>query len=140
MAAEISHEGIVRALEGGLVRVEIVQQAACAGCKAKSMCTASESMVKEIVAMPLEPMEIGDSVDVCVEKRLGWKAVLYAFILPTALLFVCMAWVFPRLVEQEWLSGVLSLVALLPYYGVLHLLSPRFEAQYQFTAKKLINL
>lgn len=135
MASTLTHEGIVRALENNSVRVEIVQTAACAGCKAKSMCGASESMVKYITAEPLEPMQVGDAVVVSVERRLGWRAVLYAFLLPVGLMMLMMGVVFPRFIEAEWLSGTLALLCLVPYYIALHYCEPKFEQQYRFTAQ-----
>lgn len=133
---EITHEAIVRQIEGNLVRAEIVQQAACAACKAKSMCSASESKVKEIQALMLEPMEVGDRIEVAVEKRLGWKAVLLAFILPFCLLLVLVA-VLPRWIASEAAVGTIAIVSLAPYYLLLKLFSKRLEREYKFVARKI---
>ena len=136
LAEELTHEGIVRGIEGNLVRVEIVQQAACAACKAKAMCSASESKVKEITAEMLEPMEAGDRVEVALEKRLGWKAVLLAFVIPFCLLLVLVA-LLPRWIESEAIVGTIAIVSLAPYYLVLKLLSGKLEQQYRFTARRI---
>lgn len=141
MAELISHEGIVVcALESESrlprVRIRIEQKAACSACKAKSMCTASETMVKEVDASALEPMEAGDRVEVSVEKRLGWKAVLLAFVLPFTLLLL-MVWLLPHFIGSEALVGTLAICSLAPYYLILRLFSRKMEAEYQFTARKL---
>ena len=90
MAEQISHEGIVVRADSSVrpmrVTVQITQKAACSACKAKSMCTASETMVKEVEAEAMEPMQVGDAVEVMVRKQLGWKAVALAFVLPFLLL------------------------------------------------------
>lgn len=135
MSDLISHEGIVEEAAGGRVRVRIIQTAACAACKAKSMCTASETMVKEIDAIPVEPMELGDNVIVEVEKKLGWKAVLLSFVCPF-LLVLLLVWLIPHWVENEALVGTLALASLAPYYIILHHFSKRFEEEYRFTARK----
>lgn len=135
MAELISHEGIVEQVTAGRVRVRIVQTAACAGCKAKSMCTASETMVKEIDAEPLETLIVGDRVVVEVAKKLGWKAVVLAFVIPFSILILGV-WALPRWIESEALVGTLSICALAPYYLLLHLFSKRFEQEYRFTARK----
>lgn len=136
MAEELTHEAIVRALNGQHVHVEIVQQAACAGCKAKSMCGASESVVKEIDALMLEPMEVGERVIVAVERKLGWKAVLLAFIIPFCLLILEVA-ILPRWIEHEAIVGTVALCSLAPYYLLLHQFNRRFEQEYKFVARKL---
>ena len=133
---EITHEAIVREIRGNLVLVEIVQQAACAACKAKSMCSASESKVKEIEALMLEPMAVGERVEVAVEKRLGWKAVLLAFVIPFCLLLALVA-LLPRWIESEAVVGTIAIVSLAPYYLVLRLFNKRFEREYRFTARRL---
>ena len=126
----------MRAVEGDCVRVEIVQQAACAACKAKSMCTASETKVKEIEARMLEPMQAGDRVIVALEKRLGWKAVLLAFVLPFCLLLGLVA-LLPRWIDNEALVGTIAIASLAPYYLVVKLFGKRLEKQYRFVARKI---
>ena len=129
---------MVREIRGNLVLVEIVQQAACAACKAKSMCSASESKVKEIEALMLEPMIVGERVEVAVEKRLGWKAVLLAFVLPFCLLLILVA-LLPRWIDSEAIVGTIAIVSLAPYYLLLKLFNGRLEKEYKFVARKLGN-
>jgi len=140
MSELISHEGIVvRADEfvrSQRVLVRIEQKAACAACKAKSMCTASETMVKEVEAVSLQPLQLGDRVLVSVEKKLGWKAVLLAFVIPFTLLLL-MVWLLPYFIHSEALVGTLAILSLAPYYLILHLFQKRFEAEYRFVASKL---
>lgn len=136
MTELISHEGVVECVTGGRVRVRILQTAACAGCKAKSMCTAGETMVKEIDAEALEVLEVDDKVVVEVAKKLGWKAVLLAFVLPFCIMLLGIG-ILPRWIESEAIVGTVSICLLAPYYLVLHQFSKRFEAEYRFTARKI---
>jgi sigma-E factor negative regulatory protein RseC len=136
---EITHEALVREVDGNFVRVEIVQQAACAACKAKSMCTASETKVKELRALMLEPMEVGERVEVAVEKRLGWKAVLLAFVIPFCLLLGLVA-LLPRWIGSEAVVGTLAIVSLAPYYLVLRLFKGKLDQEYRFVARRLGQL
>lgn len=136
MSELISHEGVVEQVTSGRVRVRIVQTAACAGCKAKSMCTASETMVKEVDADALEPLQVGDEVLVEVAKRLGWKAVLLAFVIPFCLLLFGV-WALPYWVESEALVGTIAICSLAPYYLILRCFRNSFEAEFRFTARKL---
>lgn len=136
----ISHEGIVVRAEVFVrfqrVAVRIEQKAACSACKAKSMCTASETMIKEVEAMSFEPLQVGDRVEVTVEKRLGWKAVLLAFVIPFCLLLL-LVWLLPHWIESEVVVGTASILSLLPYYLILHQFEGRFEQQYHFVATPL---
>ena len=136
MNEELTHEGLVREVDGRFVLVEIVQQAACAACKAKSMCSASESKVKELRAQMLEPMSVGDRVEVVLEKRLGWKAVLLAFVIPFCLLLALVG-VLPRWIASEAIVGTIAIASLAPYYLILRLFRNKLEQQYRFTARKL---
>jgi len=136
MADQITHEGIVREEHDGMVRVEIVQQAACAACKAKQMCTASETMVKMVDAWAVEPMQVGDKVMVSVSKKLGWKAVFLAFVIPFCILLLAV-WALPYLIKNEAIVGTVALCLLAPYYLVLHLFSDKMKQEYQFTASKI---
>lgn len=139
MAETISHEGIVVRVDEGTramaVRVRIEQRAACAACKAKQMCSASETMVKEIDAQAVEPLQVGDRVTVHVQKKLGWKAVLIAFVVPFCILLLGV-WALPHWIESEALVGTLAIAALAPYYALVHCFEGRFEQEYQFWATK----
>ena len=132
---EISHEGVVEHVEGSDVRVRIVQNAACAGCAARGACVASETAVKIIDATaPDGTLHVGDKVTVSVSKRLGWRAVLLAFILP----FIVMMLVLSCLIysgADEVMAGVGAIIALIPYYAIIYIFRARIKAQYSFVAK-----
>ena len=78
----ITHEGIVLSTDGKMAHIQIVQSSACSACKAKAMCSSSESQAKEMDALMLEPMVPGDRAVVEVREHLAWRAVLLAYILP----------------------------------------------------------
>ena len=135
----IKHDGIVIAVNGdGTVRVRIVQTSACASCKAKAMCASAESKEKEILA-------IGDEAEVMVQQKMGWKAVLLAYILP----FVVMMAVIVlgnqaiRLLGAEAMGkngeaiiGTAALCAMGVYYIVLGFFKDKIQKDFSFTARK----
>ena len=133
----IRHTGVVLSIDGPMAHVEIVQTSACSACKAKSMCMSAESQQKEMDVVMLEPMEIGDKVEVMVRERLAWKAILLAYILP----FVVMLGVIVVLdFATEWseaVIGTLSLCAIALYYIGLGFFKHRLQTQFTFTARKL---
>ncbi len=133
----IRHEGIVLSTDGKTAHVEIVQTSACSACKARSMCMSSESQQKEMDVVCLEPMKVGDRVEVEVRERLAWKAVLLAYILP----FIVMLGIIVLLdFATEWseaVVGTLSLCGIALYYIGLSVFKHRLQKQFNFTARKL---
>ena len=79
MSESINHNGIIEKIDGGTVYVRIIQQSACSGCHAKSMCTASESKEK-IIEVPDNSgkFHINEEVQLCGQSSLGLQAVLLA--------------------------------------------------------------
>lgn len=135
MRKPIEHIGVVKTIEGGKVLVQFVQQTACAGCHARSMCMSAESKEKEVWAYMTEPLEVGERVLVQVAERLAWKAVGLAYGLPLVVMMVAL------MVMQIWLSdavaGTITLVALAAYYLLLSMFKDRLEMTFDFTARKV---
>lgn len=134
---EIRHTGRVERVEGDMLHVRILQTSACASCQARSMCMSSESKEKEIDCrwlMPDIPVNVGDEVEVIVMERLGWKAVLLAYILPFVVLVAtvaCLDFCF----ESEALVGTLALCTVGVYYIVLSFFRDRIRKQFAFYAQ-----
>lgn len=133
----IRHEGIVLSTNGKLAHVEIVQTSACAACKAKSMCMSSESKQKYMDAVMLEPMSVGDRVEVEVRERLAWKAILLAYILPFVVMMAVIAILDCTTEWSEAIIGTLSLCAIALYYIGLSVFKHRLQTQFTFTARKI---
>ena len=137
MDEQIRHTGVVMNVEGELAHVQIVQTSACSACKVRSMCMSSESQQKEMDCVMLEPMKVGDKVEVEVREKLAWKAVLLAYILP----FIVMMGVIAGLdFATEWseaVVGTLSLCGIAVYYIGLSFFKDRLQKQFVFTARKL---
>ena len=85
----------------------------------------------------LEPMKVGDRVEVEVRERLAWKAVLLAYILP----FIVMLGIIVLLdFLTDWseaVVGTLSLCGIALYYIGLSVFKHRLQTQFNFTARKL---
>ena len=133
----IRHEGVVVSINGNKAHVEIVQTSACSACKARSMCMSSESQSKEMDAIMLEPMKIGDKVEVEVRERLAWKAVLLAYILPFIVMIGIIAILDFTTDWSEAVVGTLSLCGIAVYYIGLSFFKDRLQKQFVFTARKL---
>jgi len=133
----IRHTGVVMSVNGQMAHVAIVQTSACSACKAKSMCMSSESRQKEMDALMLEPMVVGDKVEVEVRERLAWKAVLLAYILPFIVMMVLMVSLTYLTAWSEAIVGTVSLCSIALYYIVLGAFKNRLQKEFSFTARKL---
>ena len=133
----IKHDGIVIAINGdGIVRVRIVQTSACAACKAKAMCASAESKEKELLAMGDGELAIGDEVVVMVQQKLGWKAVLLAYVLPFVVMISVVAIGNGLLAIREEIIGTVALCAMGVYYIVLGFFKDKIQKEFSFTARK----
>ena len=155
----IKHDGIIIALNGdGTARVRIVQTSACAACKAKAMCASAESAEKEMtVQLTVDSLQltVGDAVEVMVQQKMGWKAVVLAYLLP---FFVMLAVMFigngllamgdgllaigdGQLAmgdgaKREAVLGTVALCAMAVYYLVLGMFKDKLQKEFSFTARK----
>ena len=146
----IKHDGIIIALnEDGTALVRIVQTSACAACKAKAMCASAESAEKEMTVVLLgengkvktendstQSYHVGDTVEVMVQQKMGWKAVMLAYLLP---FFVMLAVMFignAIWAVREEILGTVALCAMALYYLVLGLFKDKLQKEFSFTARK----
>ena len=135
----IKHDGIIIALnEDGTALVRIVQTSACAACKAKAMCASAESAEKEMTVVLLgdEQWAVGNEVEVMVQQKMGWKAVVLAYLLP---FFVMLAVMFignAIWAVREEILGTVALCAMALYYLVLGMFKDKLQKEFSFTARK----
>ncbi|MBQ4380587.1 MAG: SoxR reducing system RseC family protein [Bacteroidaceae bacterium] len=133
MDEKIEHQGVVEEVSREYVRVTIVQVAACAECKAKSLCVSSESKKKVIEVKGSYPdLKVGDAVKVCGSMQMGRRAVLLAFTLPMVMLlligFVCLGILN---MSEGWVM-LLMLLSLTVYFSVMYVLRSRIEREFRF--------
>lgn len=133
MSEAIEHKGQVVSVGSDGVRVRILQASACSACQAKRSCMAADSQEKYIDCVASEPLAVGQSVVVEVAERLGWFAVLLAFVLPF-LLLVFMLWLMGRYFTES-VAGTVALCSLLPYYFVIWLLRAKLKKRFRFVAR-----
>lgn len=137
MSESINHTGIIEKIEGNTVFVRIIQQSACSGCHAQSMCSASETKEKIIEVLDYsEKFRIKEEVMLCGKSSLGLQAVLLAFILPLILVVIAIA-TGARMQWEDTTSGLTGLLFLILYYCILFLLRDKLKKRFIFTLKKL---
>ncbi len=87
-------------------------------------------------ALMLEPLQVGDRVEVLLTERLGWKAVLLAYIMPFVVMMLVIA-LLGLWSSNEVLVGTLSLGAVAIYYFILSFFRSKLQKQFSFTAQKI---
>lgn len=137
MSEVIRHEGVVVSVSGQMAHISIMQASACQACKAQNMCMSTDSKEKEMDAIMLEPMQPGDKVEVEVQERLAWKAVLLAYVLPFAIMMLVMLLLIHATNLSESVVGTVSLSSIAVYYLVLAGFNKRLRRHFTFTARKL---
>ena len=134
----IKHDGIVIAVNSdNTVRVRIVQTSACSACKAKAMCASAESKEKEIEAIGDGLLAVGDEAEVMVQQKMGWKAVLLAYVLPFVVMMTVVAIGNEAIGKNgEAIIGTAALCAMGVYYIVLGFFKDKIQKDFSFTARK----
>ena len=151
----IKHDGIIIALnEDGTALVRIVQTSACAACKAKAMCASAESAEKEMTVVLLgdEQWVVGNEVEVMVQQKMGWKAVVLAYLLPFFVMLVVMfvgngllamgdgaIGLLGDEAKREAVLGTVALCAMALYYLLLGMFKDKLQKEFSFTARKKNN-
>ena len=138
----IKHDGIIIALnEDGTALVRIVQTSACAACKAKAMCASAESAEKEMTVVLLgdEQWAVGNEVEVMVQQKMGWKAVVLAYLLPFFVMLAVMLIGNAIWAVREEILGTVALCAMALYYLLLGMFKDKLQKEFSFTARKKNN-
>lgn len=132
----IEQKGTVEAIINHTVRVRIHRDSACGHCHASNLCNLFK-MSERVVEADGQGLELktGDSVEVIISRSMGNKAVLWGYLLPF-LILIFMLILTNALGAREWLSGMIALGSLIPYYTCLHLLRDRLKKNFTFTLRK----
>ena len=156
----IKHDGVIIALNGdGTALVRIVQTSACAACKAKAMCASAESAEKDMTVVLLgengkvktennstqsyttlhdstQSYHVGDTVEVIVQQKMGWKAVVLAYLLPFFVMLAVMLIGNAIWAVREEILGTVALCAMALYYLLLGMFKDKLQKEFSFTARK----
>ncbi len=132
----IEKQGIVERIVEDTVMVRIRQLSACGSCRAKGLCSLSESADKIIEVDKNTPdISTGDTVNIVISRAMGNKAVVLGYLLPFLLMFTTLI-LLSRLPWKEWMTGLASVGILVPYYLTLYALRDRLKKTFSFTIRK----
>lgn len=132
---DIKHEGLISKISDEVLTVSLKGNINCEGCKAKAVCGISDSKDKEIeVFKTNHSFIINESVQLVLKKDLGLKAVFFAYLLPFILLIFTLFIASNFL--KEWISGLVSLSILIPYYLLLYFTKDSFQKAFKISILK----
>lgn len=133
----IEHVGVVKAVEGDMVLVEIVAESACASCAARSACGMSESTQKQIEVHTREASNyaVGERCVVSVERAAGLKAVVLAYCMPLVVMLVALV-ACSMAGLSDGVAAVAALGVVAVYYFGVRLLRSKIETNIIFKIKK----
>jgi positive regulator of sigma E activity len=129
----IRHPGRIEKINHNKGSVTILSQSACSACHAKGVCNMSE-MEEKVVDVFLDPekkYEVGQEVDVVMQKALAPKAVFLGYILPFVVIMLSLVVLIP-VTGSEGLAALISLGLLIPYYIVIYLFRDKLQKTFMF--------
>ena len=126
------HSGVISKINGDSLIVSLDEDVHCESCRAKSICGISDSASKQVeVSKPEGSFRLNETVAVLLKKGLGFKAVVWAYILPFAIMVFTL--VTTSFFVAEWMAGLLSLAVLVPYFMLLHILRDTFKKTFKIS-------
>ncbi|NLX80692.1 MAG: SoxR reducing system RseC family protein [Proteiniphilum sp.] len=132
----IEHRGVITSITDNKVSVKILQQSACSSCHAKGACTAADSKEKMVdVTDNTGSYRVNDQVTVVGQKSMGYKAVLWAFVIPIIIIISILILSSSVLKLGEVEAALTTIISLVPYYAILYLLRNRMADSFKFTIK-----
>ena len=133
----VDHLGKVQEITRNDVLVNIVSHSACSGCHAKGVCGVADSTEKLVaVHKPNHNFSIGQDVKVILKQSLGFRALFIGYLLPFIFVLVTLI-ILVSLNFSECISGLISLLILVPYYLGLYIFKDNISRQFAFEIESL---
>lgn len=140
MANVIKHKGIVENINNSHIRVRITQASACASCSVKGHCGSADNKEKIVDVYDTQhTYSLGEEVMIYGTTSMGMQAVFIAFVVPFIILIAALFISLSVTDGDEPLSGLISLITLIPYYIIIYFLRNKIKKNFSFTVKPINN-
>jgi sigma-E factor negative regulatory protein RseC len=132
----LEQRGIVESVSDNRITVRIDRGSACGHCSAQGLCNLAESTERIIeVTNSNEIFSVGEWVHVTMSRSMGNKAILLGYFIPFILLISTLLMLsacgFP-----DWITGLVSLLTLIPYFIILYIFRDRLRRTFSFSIHK----
>lgn len=130
-----ARQGTIQEIRSDGVVVRLTVQEACAAC-AGTECSIRRGRASDVFVQETSGgYAVGDQVWLTMPSSGGFRAVLWAYLVPLVLVLAVLAGVY-ACTADEALSGLAALAALLPYFLVLRLFRNRLRRTFRFVIAK----
>ena len=133
----IEHKGRIETIDGNKINVSILAMSGCASCHAKGVCSASDMQEKIVEVYDItNQYQVGEEVNVVLKQSLGFRALFLGYVLPFLLVMFFLV-VLTIITNNEAISGIGALLALIPYYIILYVLRNKIRNKFTFIINKI---
>ncbi len=134
----IEHEGTIDTINGNQYTIRISQSSACSECHAKGACMSADTKIKMVdVVDSSGQFKLNERVLLLGKTSIGYKAVLWAFVLPLILMMSVIFASTSIWQLSELQAASMALISLIPYYVLLYMIRHKMGKKLAFTIKKL---
>jgi positive regulator of sigma E activity len=132
----IEQKGTVEEITSHYIRVKTRRDVLCGHCNAQGICYMGDGAERIIeINNFTSDIKLGDTVGITISRGMGNKAIVLGYLVPF-LILVGTLLMLSQVGLEEWLTGVLSISALIPYFFMLFLLRNRLRKTFRFSARK----
>lgn len=129
-------KGIIESVNNNRITVRIDRGSACGHCSAQGLCNLAESTERIIeVNNSTQLFSIGEWVQVTMSRSMGNKAILLGYFIPFVL-FISTLLILSAYGLPEWITGLVSLLILIPYFIILYIFRERLRRTFSFSIHK----
>jgi len=123
----LEHAGQVTDYHHGRIKISLTGSG-CSACH-NSLCMLGGSKAKEVeLSINKNEWKIGDEVLVKINPSSGYKAVVFLYLLPFLLMLGALIFLL-GIGYSEGVSGLTSMVILVPYFGIVYGFNKRLGSQ-----------
>lgn len=137
MAKIMEHEARIVAVypDEKRVEAEMMVSSACGNCKAKAVCGGGESQVRQVSAYTDHPeiYNVGDEVTIAIEQIMGFKAIIFSYIVPLVVMLLTLLLTHSR--YGDLIAGLSALGSCAIYFVVLAFFRKRLEKVIVFSVR-----
>lgn len=134
----IEHTGRIKEINGSDITVTLIEHSACSACYAKGVCKAADMQEKTIhVIDDSGKFRQGERVMITGASSLGYKAMIWTFVVPVILIVTAVVLSIPVFHLSEIAAALIAVGILLLYALGLYLFKNKMKHTFQFHIKKL---
>ncbi len=132
----IEHWGVIKEITSESIRVSLINVSACSSCHTKGACSVADVDNKVIdVVNPGGDFKKGQMVKVVFQKSLGPLALFLGYLFPFIFMMIVLV-ASMSMTNDEVMSGIAALLAVVVYYLVLTLFRKKLKATFTFRIQK----